>query len=35
MQPIDKTPELRHFSAVRRDRQVQGEARGEPYDLHS
>ena len=28
LQPKDKTPELRNFSAVRRDRSVQGEARG-------
>ena len=28
LQPKDKTPELTNFSAVRRDRPVQGEARG-------
>ena len=35
LQPKDKIPELRNFSAVRHDRPVQGEAnRGRPYDLH-
>ena len=30
----DKTPELRKFSHVGRDRPVKGEARGGRYDLH-
>ena len=33
-QPNDVTPELRNFSAVRPDRQVQREERCGPYDLH-
>ena len=35
LQPKDRTPELRRFSAVRRDRPVQVEARWRHYDLCS